>query len=60
VQKKHLKRIPGMKGPFVYPNGRVLYQDRNTKEYYDPRTDFFISDEEVNFLKQQIFDTVKG
>lgn len=60
MQKKQHKRIPGMKGPFVYPNGRVLYQDRKTLEYYDPKTDFFVDADEVQFLQNQIFDLVRG
>jgi len=59
MQKKQHKRIPGMKGPFVYPNGRVLYQDRKTNEYYDPRTDFYVPTDEVEYLKSQIFDLVR-
>ena len=59
MQKKQPNRIPGMKGPFVYPNGRVLYQDRKTNEYYDPRTDFYVPTDEVEYLKSQIFDLVR-
>ena len=59
MQKKQPNRIPGMKGPFVYPNGRVLYQDRKTNEYYDPRTDFYVAADEVEYLKSQIFDLVR-
>ena len=59
MQKKQHKRIPGMAGPFVYPNGRVLYQDRKTKEYYDPQTDFYVATDEVEYLKSQIFDLVR-
>ena len=59
MQKKQHKRIPGMKGPFVYPNGRVLYQDRKTQEYYDPCTDFYVPTDEVEYLKSQIFDLVR-
>jgi hypothetical protein len=59
VQKKQPKRIHGLKGPYVYPNGRVLYQDCKTNEYYDPRTDFFVPSDEVEYLKSQIFDLVR-
>lgn len=59
MQKTKPKRIPGMVGPFVYPNGRVLYKDRKTKEYYDPLTDFFVDAGEVEYLKNQIFDLVR-
>ena len=59
MQKKQHKRIPGFKGPLEYPNGRVLYQDRKTQEYYDPNTDFFVSAEEVQYLKNQMMDLVR-
>jgi len=59
VQKKQHKRIPGFRGPFEYPNGRVLYQDRQTEEYYDPSTDFFVSTDEVEYLKNQMLDLVR-
>lgn len=46
----------GMDGPFQYPNGRVLYFDCEEKQYYDPSTDYFVDDDEVAVLKQQLFD----
>lgn len=41
----------GMDGPFQYPNGRVLYFDLAVELYYDPTTDYYISDAEVAYLK---------
>ena len=46
----------GLEGPFHYPSGAVLYYDPKAGEYYDPRTDFFVSNEDVAVLKQQIID----
>jgi hypothetical protein len=46
----------GLEGPFHYPNGAVLYYDPKSGEYYDPRTDFYVSNEDVAVLKQQIVD----
>ena len=46
----------GLEGPFHYPSGAVLYYDIQAGEYYDPRTDFYVSNEDVVVLKQQIVD----
>jgi hypothetical protein len=46
----------GLEGPFHYPSGAVLYYDPKAGEYYDPNTDFYVSNEDVAALKQQIID----
>ena len=46
----------GLEGPFHYPSGAVLYYDPKVGEYYDPRTDWYVSNEDVALLQQQIFD----
>ena len=48
----------GLEGPFYYPNGRVTYYDPKEGKYWDPSTDFYLDNQEVAFLKQQIFDVV--
>jgi hypothetical protein len=40
----------GLEGPFFYANGRVLYYDPRAGEYWDPLTDFYVTDEEMNHL----------
>jgi hypothetical protein len=42
----------GLEGPFFYPNGQVLYYDPREGKYYDPSTDFYVSDEDVAELQQ--------
>ena len=42
----------GLEGPFHYPNGQVLYYDPKAGEYYDPTTDFYVSNEDVAELQQ--------
>ena len=37
----------GLEGPFRYASGRVLYYDPREGQYYDPRTDFYVSHEEM-------------
>lgn len=44
----------GLEGPFHYPNGQVLYYDPKEGQYYDPTTDFYVSNEDVAELQQSI------
>lgn len=48
----------GLEGPFYYPSGAVLYYDPKAGQYWDPTTDFYVSNEDVGLLKQQFFDIV--
>lgn len=48
----------GLEGPFFYPNGRVTYYDAREGKYYDPTTDFYLSDDEVADLKDLIVDLI--
>jgi hypothetical protein len=50
----------GLEGPFHYPNGQVLYYDPKAGEYWDPRTDFYVANDEVHRLQNSIFDLVRG
>lgn len=50
----------GLEGPFHYPNGQVLYYDVKAGEYWDPRTDFYVANEDVAELQQSIFNALKG
>jgi len=49
----------GLEGPFHYPSGAVLYYDPTAGEYYDPTTDFYVPNEDVEELKNQIFAALK-
>lgn len=40
---------PGLEGPFNF-TGRVLYYDNTMGQYYDPTTDFYVSQEEMNII----------
>jgi len=51
---------PGLEGPFHYPNGRVAYYDPQAGRYWDPRTDFYLEDDEVNQLQMQIFERISS
>jgi hypothetical protein len=49
-----------LEGPFHYPNGQVLYYDPRAGEYWDPRTDFYVPNEDVFRLQNQIFDVIRA
>ena len=51
---------PGLEGPFHYPNGQVLYYDPRAGEYWDPSTDFYVSNEDVADLQQSVFRVLAG
>jgi hypothetical protein len=46
----------GLEGPYEYPNGRVLYFDAAEGDYWDPRTDFYVTRDEVIALQKSILD----
>lgn len=46
----------GLEGPFFYANGQVLYYDPKAGEYWDPRTDFYMSREDMDALHQMTID----
>ena len=45
----------GLEGPFNF-SGRVLYYDNLEGAYYDPRTDFYVDQEEMNLIHSRIVD----
>ena len=42
----------GLEGPFNF-SGRVLYYDPKEGQYWDPRTDFYVEQDEMNELNLQ-------
>jgi hypothetical protein len=40
----------GLEGPFNF-SGRVLYYDTKEGLYYDPRSDFYIDNEEMTLIR---------
>ena len=38
----------GLEGPFFYANGRVLYYDVKEGQYWDPLSDFYVEQEEMD------------
>ena len=46
----------GLEGPFQFANGKVLYYSPREGAYWDPTTDFFVSNEEMEMLHQMLVD----
>ena len=43
----------GLEGPFNF-SGRVLYYDNIEGAYYDPTTDFYVTQDEMNLIHGRI------
>jgi len=50
---------PGLEGPFNF-TGRVLYYDAREGQYYDPRTDFYLEQAEMDLVHQRMTDLLKA
>lgn len=48
----------GLEGPFNF-SGRVLYYDVRKGQYYDPRTDFYVDQEEINVINEEFYQRFK-
>lgn len=44
----------GLEGPFLKGCNRVVYYDPKEGKYWDPRTDFYLSQEEVDYLDNEL------
>jgi hypothetical protein len=44
----------GLEGPFYFATGRVLYYDVKEGEYWDPLTDFYVPNDEVALLHEEL------
>ena len=49
----------GLEGPFNF-SGRVLYYDNTEGLYYDPRTDFYVDQNEIDMIHSRIYDILKA
>jgi hypothetical protein len=49
---------PGLEGPFNF-SGRVLYYDVKEGQYYDPTTDFYVEQDEMNLINRQFMEMFK-
>lgn len=44
----------GLEGPFNF-SGRVLYYDPRQGQYYDPLTDFFVDQTEMDMINMEFY-----
>lgn len=51
--------LPGLEGPFNF-SGRVLYYDAREGAYYDPRTDFYVEQAEMDLIHGRLADLLKA
>jgi hypothetical protein len=49
----------GLEGPFNF-SGRVLYYDAREGAYYDPCTDFYVEQAEMDLVHQRMTDLLKA
>ena len=43
----------GLEGPFDF-SGRTLYYDTKAGQYYDPTTDFYVEQSEMDLINQRL------
>ena len=43
----------GLEGPFNF-SGRVLYYDNKEGQYYDPTTDFYVEQSEMDMINNRL------
>jgi hypothetical protein len=48
----------GLEGPFNF-SGRVLYYDPKEGAYYDPRTDLYVEQDEMDAINAGLFETLQ-
>ena len=48
----------GLEGPFNF-SGRVLYYDNKEGQYYDPATDFYVEQVEMDAINTRFFEAFK-
>jgi hypothetical protein len=44
----------GLEGPFIKGANRIVYYDPKEGQYWDPKTDFYLSTEEVEYLDREL------
>ena len=48
----------GLEGPFNF-SGRVLYYDNKQGAYYDPTTDFYVEQAEMDIINNRLYELLK-
>jgi hypothetical protein len=47
----------GLEGPFNF-SGRVLYYDTKEGQYYDPTTDFYVEQSEMDMINNRLMEVL--
>ena len=55
-----LGAFKGLEGPFTFVGGRTLYYDPKEGQYWDPKTDYFMSNEDMNYIHNYLIITLQG
>jgi hypothetical protein len=45
---------PGLEGPFLRGCSRIVYYDPKEGKYWDPKTDFYLTDDEIRQLDEEL------
>ena len=48
----------GLEGPFNF-SGQVLYYDNKKGAYYDPTTDFYVEQAEMDIINNRLYELLK-
>ena len=49
----------GLEGPFNF-SGRVLYYDNKQGQYYDPKTDFYVEQDEMTMIHNRLMANLRS
>ena len=55
VMRNKYSARAGLEGPFNF-SGRVLYYDNTQGQYYDPATDFYVEQAEMDAINTRFFE----
>jgi hypothetical protein len=58
IMREKYSARKGLEGPFNF-SGRVLYYDNKQGQYYDPTTDFYVEQEEMDEINTRFFEQFK-
>ena len=60
MDKERYTEIPGLEGPFTTLSGKVVYYDPKEGAYYDPTTDFYVEQAEMDLINNRLMDVLRG
>jgi len=58
IMREKYSARKGLEGPFNF-SGRVLYYDNKEGQYYDPATDFYVEQAEMDEINTRFFEQFK-